>query len=100
MSHIGTQQPYSAEKSVTANGRIPDIVSALESTHSRSPENTTSAARRHPSVMRYTNTPVAAQEGARLPGEGRAARRAKVVEQGLEIAEDRLANLKALAEVI
>jgi delta1-piperideine-2-carboxylate reductase len=42
-------------------------------------------------------TEIAAQEGARLPGEGRAARRAKVAEHGIEIAEDRLASLKALA---
>jgi delta1-piperideine-2-carboxylate reductase len=42
-------------------------------------------------------TEIAAQEGARLPGEGRAARRARVAEHGIEIAEDRLAGLKALA---
>jgi delta1-piperideine-2-carboxylate reductase len=40
---------------------------------------------------------IAKQEGARLPGEGRAARRAKIAERGIEIAETRLAELKALA---
>lgn len=43
-------------------------------------------------------TEIAAQEGARLPGAGRAARRAKIAAQGIEIAEDRLASLKAMAE--
>ncbi len=41
---------------------------------------------------------IARQEGARLPGEGRAARRARIAEQGIEIAEDRLQELRALAE--
>ena len=43
-------------------------------------------------------TEIASQEGARLPGLGRAARRAKIAKQGIEIAEDRLASLKALSE--
>ena len=33
---------------------------------------------------------IAAQEGARLPGEGRAARRARIAERGIEITEARL----------
>lgn len=37
------------------------------------------------------------QEGARLPGQGRALRRARIAEKGIEIAEDRLAELRALA---
>ncbi|HSF95691.1 MAG TPA: Ldh family oxidoreductase [Thermohalobaculum sp.] len=41
---------------------------------------------------------IVAQEGARLPGEGRAARRARIAAQGIEIAEDRLAELRAMAE--
>jgi len=43
-------------------------------------------------------TEIASQEGARLPGEGRAARRAMVAERGIEIAEDRLASLRALVD--
>jgi delta1-piperideine-2-carboxylate reductase len=42
-------------------------------------------------------TEIASQDGARLPGEGRAARRAKIAGHGIEISEDRLASLKALA---
>ncbi len=41
---------------------------------------------------------IAGQEGARLPGQGRAARRARIAEQGIEIAEDRLQELRALAD--
>ncbi|MDH3668322.1 MAG: Ldh family oxidoreductase [Paracoccaceae bacterium] len=41
---------------------------------------------------------IASQEGARLPGQGRAARRARIAEQGIDIAEDRLQELRALAE--
>jgi len=42
-------------------------------------------------------TEITSQEGARLPGEGRAARRAKIATQGIEITEDRLNELRALA---
>lgn len=42
-------------------------------------------------------TEITSQEGARLPGEGRAARRARIAEHGIEISEDRLVILRALA---
>jgi delta1-piperideine-2-carboxylate reductase len=40
---------------------------------------------------------IAAQEGARLPGQGRAARRARIATQGIEITEARLAEIRAFA---
>jgi len=42
-------------------------------------------------------TEIAAQEGARLPGQGRAARRAKIAAEGIEIPEARLTEIRALA---